>query len=219
MKSKICVNCDSLASMENIAALDNIANIFQNALLESPTGSGKTLALLCSSLAWQAAQKQSLYKAHLQRQSEESNISTTTGKLIADDDFRSLKPPSNRQSNKQSSIPTKNISKARKDTECAPRVPKIFFASRTHSQISQIVRELKQTIYKPSMSILGSREHLCIHPQVLKSSDKNEACRNLLRFGDCRFFRQVAWLFSHARVLKHALIMRRRMVCRSTRVL
>ncbi|KXZ49955.1 hypothetical protein GPECTOR_18g113 [Gonium pectorale] len=32
--------------------------------------------------------------------------------------------------------------------------PKIFFATRTHSQIAQVVRELKRTAYKPAMAIL-----------------------------------------------------------------
>lgn len=35
-----------------------------------------------------------------------------------------------------------------------PKLPRIFFATRTHSQIAQVVRELKRTAYKPSMAIL-----------------------------------------------------------------
>jgi DEAD_2. len=31
------------------------------------------------------------------------------------------------------------------------------------------------------MSVLGSREYLCIHPNVSKSRDKNEECKQLLK--------------------------------------
>ena len=33
---------------------------------------------------------------------------------------------------------------------------KIIYTSRTHSQISQIIKELKKTIYKPKVAILSS---------------------------------------------------------------
>jgi hypothetical protein len=53
-----------------------------------------------------------------------------------------------------------------------PTVPKIYFASRTHAQLSQIVAELKNTSYKPSMSLLASREHYCIHPEGMSKREK-----------------------------------------------
>ena len=31
------------------------------------------------------------------------------------------------------------------------------------------------------MTILGSREYMCIHPTVSKGKDKNEACKKLLK--------------------------------------
>ncbi|PRP75077.1 hypothetical protein PROFUN_03913 [Planoprotostelium fungivorum] len=60
------------------------------------------------------------------------------------------------------------------------RHPLIFYCSRTHSQIAQVVRELKKTIYKPRMSVLGSRDHYCIHPRVSKSGkSKSSECRKI----------------------------------------
>ena len=40
-------------------------------------------------------------------------------------------------------------------------VPKIFLCSRTHSQLHQLVRELKRTPYAPRYAVLGSRKQYC----------------------------------------------------------
>lgn len=69
-----------------------------------------------------------------------------------------------------------------------PRVPRIFVGSRTHKQLTQLVSELKRnTNYSPRMTVLGSREQLCIHPKVSKSSNKAEDCSNLLDKQACSF--------------------------------
>ena len=47
--------------------------------------------------------------------------------------------------------------------------PKVVYASRTHSQLAQVVRELKrlrQNGYKVNMSVMGGRNKTCIHPDV-----------------------------------------------------
>ena len=68
------------------------------------------------------------------------------------------------------------------------RVPKIYFGTRTHKQIAQIVRELKKTGYGDTkMTILASREHTCIHPLVSKMKNKNEGCHELIDVRQNRF--------------------------------
>ncbi|KAB1218583.1 hypothetical protein CJ030_MR3G026463 [Morella rubra] len=46
-------------------------------------------------------------------------------------------------------------------------LPSIIYTSRTHSQIRQVIQELKRTCYRPKMVVLGSREQLCIHDEVI----------------------------------------------------
>ncbi|KAG2454208.1 hypothetical protein HYH02_001242 [Chlamydomonas schloesseri] len=62
-----------------------------------------------------------------------------------------------------------------------PKLPRIFFATRTHSQIAQVVRELKRTAYKPSMAILASKQHYCINKTVLRTGRVDEECERLAR--------------------------------------
>ncbi|KAI3727225.1 hypothetical protein L1987_67037 [Smallanthus sonchifolius] len=60
-------------------------------------------------------------------------------------------------------------------------LPTIVYTSRTHSQIRQVVQELKRTVYRPKMVVLGSREQLCIHPDVslLHGRAQTNACHFL----------------------------------------
>uniref|UniRef100_A0A8C5UBL9 DNA 5'-3' helicase n=1 Tax=Malurus cyaneus samueli TaxID=2593467 RepID=A0A8C5UBL9_9PASS len=80
-------------------------------------------------------------------------------------------------------------------------VPKIFFGTRTHKQISQITRELRRTAYSyVPMTILSSRDYTCIHPVVSNSSNRNELCVELLdgKHGkSCSYYHSVHKLREH----------------------
>lgn len=54
----------------------------------------------------------------------------------------------------------------------------IIYASRTHSQLSQVISELRASGYTPKMTVMGSREQLCIHEKIskLKGAALNHAC-------------------------------------------
>ncbi|XP_059455900.1 uncharacterized protein LOC132186105 isoform X3 [Corylus avellana] len=61
---------------------------------------------------------------------------------------------------------------------------KVYFCSRTHSQLSQFVKELRKTVFSNEMKIvcLGSRKNFCINEEVLKlgnSTRINERCLEL----------------------------------------
>ena len=45
-------------------------------------------------------------------------------------------------------------------------VPRIFYSSRTHSQLGKVIKELASTPYHPRMTVQGSRQQLCVHPAV-----------------------------------------------------
>eukprot|EP01135_Chromosphaera_perkinsii_P000676 Nk52_evm4s148 gene=Nk52_evmTU4s148 len=71
----------------------------------------------------------------------------------------------------------------------SPTYVPIIYCTRTQGQVNQVVQELKRSGIKDvNMALLGSREFLCIHPKVMKSSNKNEECRNKTMDGKCEMY-------------------------------
>ncbi|CAM9796780.1 unnamed protein product, partial [Hapterophycus canaliculatus] len=139
----------------------------KNALLESPTGTGKTLCLLTASLAWQQRNSAALASQPLSTQLAYEELPVT-------DLSRPQKRPQQQKPASMAAMPSV-----------------IIYASRTHSQLGQVANELKNTVYRPRLSLLGSREQLCVHEEVsqMKGPAKNHACSALVQARRCKYHR------------------------------
>ena len=130
----------------------------ENALLESPTGTGKTISLLASSLA---------YQRHIKEKMQTPEPPTTIDPHPSVISSPIVEPP----------LMTHVLDPSlRKDTL------KVFYTSRTHPQLSQVIDEFKRKLpnYRPKMVVLASREKLCINDEKKHLPDLDRQCRNNL---------------------------------------
>ncbi|VFV33288.1 regulator of telomere elongation [Lynx pardinus] len=140
-----------------------------NGILESPTGTGKTLCLLCTTLAWREHLRDTISARKIAERAQ--------GGLFVDHTLSWGAAASDGDS-----------------TACYSDVPKIIYASRTHSQLTQVISELRSTSYRPRVCVLGSREQLCIHPEVKKQESNHmqiHLCRKKVASRSCHFYNNV----------------------------
>eukprot|EP01064_Diplonema_japonicum_P032056 TRINITY_DN5948_c0_g1_i1.p1 TRINITY_DN5948_c0_g1~~TRINITY_DN5948_c0_g1_i1.p1 ORF type:complete len:936 (+),score=200.32 TRINITY_DN5948_c0_g1_i1:1507-4314(+) len=85
-------------------------------------------------------------------------------------------------------------------TQNGPPPTKVFYSSRTHAQLKQVIKEFRRTEYgkvggdlEVTMTVLGSRDQLCIHPRAEGSSStsKNAICTSLRQNRKCRFYNKL----------------------------
>ncbi|XP_023267259.1 regulator of telomere elongation helicase 1 isoform X2 [Seriola lalandi dorsalis] len=142
-----------------------------NGVLESPTGTGKTLCLLCATLAWRENFKDTISARKIAE------------KLGGEQMFPNTPLSSWGTAATDGDTPTYYTD-----------VPKIIYASRTHSQLAQVVSELKNTSYRPKVCVLGSREQLCINQEVMRQESnhvKVHMCRRKVSTRSCVFYNNV----------------------------
>ncbi|XP_067564848.1 regulator of telomere elongation helicase 1 isoform X12 [Pseudorca crassidens] len=141
-----------------------------NGVLESPTGTGKTLCLLCSTLAWR-------------EQLRDAVSARKIAERVSGEPFLDRALASWGSAALEGDVPV-----------CYADVPKIVYASRTHSQLTQVISELRNTSYRPRVCVLGSREQLCIHPEVKKQESNHmqvHLCRKKVASRSCHFYNNV----------------------------
>ncbi|XP_074643573.1 regulator of telomere elongation helicase 1-like [Tubulanus polymorphus] len=143
-----------------------------NGILESPTGTGKTLCLLCASLAWLSSKKAEIVARKGISWTDYDDPEQITGGAAL----------------------LKGLSEATGGWDGKAQ-PKIIYASRTHTQLSQAMQELKRTAYNTFKAcVIGSREQLCINPTVRQEQSntaKVHMCRAKVAARTCFFYNTV----------------------------
>ncbi|PAA58021.1 hypothetical protein BOX15_Mlig027287g1 [Macrostomum lignano] len=146
----------------------------QNALLESPTGTGKSLSLLCAALAWQAAMKARQQAFNAQASSAGGEKNSAAVELIAELE--------------------RGFAESGGAWDPVRGAPRIIYASRTHSQLSQAMHELKRTVYtNHKVAIIGSRDQLCINEDVQQlesNAAKMVNCKVRVETRSCQYYLQ-----------------------------
>lgn len=152
-------------------------------IFESPTGTGKSVTVLCSTLSWLDGQRRGdaagsepdWVQEHRRRRSRpELELEPEAGAGADADADADAEPELERRAPKRPSLDAdadaKHLllsSESEPEDDAAART-RVFYCSRTHTQLSQVSREFAKTAWAKVFRsvVVASRKQLCINPRV-----------------------------------------------------
>ena len=71
------------------------------------------------------------------------------------------------------------------------RQPIIYYTSRTHAQLSNVIQELQKTCYRPRNAIISSRDQMCVNELIrgFHGHTLNMKCQFAQKKNQCRYFK------------------------------
>uniref|UniRef100_A0A7E4V6S2 Helicase ATP-binding domain-containing protein n=1 Tax=Panagrellus redivivus TaxID=6233 RepID=A0A7E4V6S2_PANRE len=189
----------------------------QVGILESPTGTGKTLSSLCAVLTFIRDEHQTKRNNIDKKRKRVEELRKTDDNETFEESLEKLKEKDRCQ--KEADEMDDKMKRVEQRVEAAkrrmkdykkvdgkdlsdmedgfennekepPELLKVVYATRTHSQIDQLTKELDRTSFKPRVVALGSRAKLCPNNSVntLPNAVAAEKCKDLREKRKCPYY-------------------------------